>query len=113
MQGLVHFHLSGGFGLLRVVLGRFGFCFGGALSVHRPVVFPVGFGLPVTGSFYLRLGLGQNGITQPIQLLVVCDTRETARSFGGTATALNYNISTFFLAHNFIGKDQTSLFYQV
>lgn len=58
MQGLVHFHVSGGFGLLRVVLGWFGFCFSSALSVHWPVVFPVSFGLPVTGRFYLRLGLG-------------------------------------------------------
>lgn len=76
MQGLVHFHFPGGFGLLRVVLGRFGFCFGRALSVHRPVVFPVGFGLPVTGSFHLGLGLGQNGVTQPIQLLGVTQGRQ-------------------------------------
>lgn len=106
MQGLVHFHFSGRFVLLRVVLGWFGFCLSSALSVHWPVVFPVSFGLPVTGSFYLRLGLGQNGITEAIQFLVVTQVRQQGHLEAQQLHSTTMSLFCFWpiMALNFIVK---------
>lgn len=106
MQGLVHFHFSGGFVLLRVVLGWFGFCLSSALSVHWAVVFPVSFGLPVTGSFYLRLGLGQNGITEAIQFLVVTQVRQQGHLEAQQLHSTTMSLFCFWpiMALNFIVK---------
>lgn len=75
MQDLVHFHFSRWFGLLRIVLCWFRFCFGTALSIHWSIVFTISFWLPVIGRFYLRFGLVYNGITEAIQFLGVTEMR--------------------------------------
>lgn len=76
MQGLVHFHFSRWFALLRIVLRWFRFCFSTTLSIHWSIVFTISFRLPIIGRFYLRFGLVYNGIAEAIQFLVATEVRK-------------------------------------